>query len=397
MRQLWPVLALCLGLRLGVALLHPVPPVADFAQYHNLALSWLTTGHFGLPDMEAKRTPGYPAFLAGIYALGGNVLWATIAQAFLGCFSCWLLWRLAGWIPALLFAISPSWVAYVPILASEHILLPLLLVAFALRGRPVLAGLTLGLAVLARPLALLFAPSVAGRGPKAWGFLAVGLVLALSPWLYRNVRAGYGPTLSTFSGFNLWMGNHDGATGGWDYDATWGGPNRGEGQTDRDMAAVGVRWIRGHPGDYLRLCAIRAWRLLGQADRTLEFYYPAGRLWAALRLAMLPAVVLGLLGIRRTPYLAGAVAYGLAVLATASQPRYFMALQPFVLLSLPRAWHGVLRGYQAVRSQRGQYGVDLHSHGAVLARPARVSDVSNGSPLRPDDLGSPHLQGLSGS
>lgn len=128
------VFLLSLALRLTWAGFAHVTPVSDFRGYDGLAVRWLMTGGFGSPGWLAYRTPGYPGFLAGVYFIFGHH-WGAAAfmQAILGAVSSALVVGLAGrivsprtsLIAGLLHALSPTSLAYVPVLASENLAVPL--------------------------------------------------------------------------------------------------------------------------------------------------------------------------------------------------------------------------------------------------------------------------------
>jgi hypothetical protein len=90
-------------------------------------------------------------------------------------------------------------------------------------GRPVAAGLVLGVAVLVRPQVVLALPALAlvCSGPRLRGFvLALGLVGitaagVCAPWIARNCERMKACTLSANAGWNLYIGAAEGATGSW--------------------------------------------------------------------------------------------------------------------------------------------------------------------------------------
>lgn len=302
------VFLLSLALRLTWVGFAHVTPVSDFRGYDSLAVRWLMTGGFGSPGWLAYRTPGYPGFLAGVYFIFGHH-WgaAAFVQAILGGVSSALVVGLAGrivsprasLIAGLLHALSPTSLAYVPVLASENLAVPLLLLGLLLlvsgRRRMLLAaasGAVFGLLILVRPAAVAFLPAwvlLAAYDPRSRRLrilpAAAGLVACLavlSPWLVRNHRVGLGAfTLSTSGGVNAWMGNHENAQhGGYSLERpSWVEQgDRTERERDRAYWQEAIGWARAHPRQYLALCVTRAARLLGaEPDRWAAAYLTPSR------------------------------------------------------------------------------------------------------------------------
>ena len=170
------------------------------------------------------QAPLYPYLLAGLLAVTqGSFPVVLLVQLLLGAVQPLLLYYLArrlwNWKVGLLAAVLSA--LYGPFILHEGFLirdwLPLLLEPLVLiavlkasdKNSPawwVLAGLALGLALLARETASVLIPIVViwilfvrradlRRVSWAIGCLAIGLVLALSPLLVRNVEVG-APVLS---------------------------------------------------------------------------------------------------------------------------------------------------------------------------------------------------------
>ena len=188
----------------------------DSYDYNTLAHSLLEDGQFvraGSP--EIFRTPGYPTFLAGIYALTGNSIHAVIiVQAFLDILLCYLVFRLGrmlfseavGLVAAVIQAISPVMIAYCCRVLSETLfaflivsMLLLLLNKGANQQVKLIfpAGVIMGIACLVRPVGLIAAIIivifllVARRFRSAIVF-AVASAMIIMPWLARNYfKTGY--------------------------------------------------------------------------------------------------------------------------------------------------------------------------------------------------------------
>ncbi len=290
------VFLLALLVRLAWCTLATVTPISDCADYHKLAGLLLETGRLHHSLGEAWRTPGYPGFLAGVYAVfGDNVRAAALIQSVLGALSAaavvLIVSRVASLRASLLAgifqAVWPTAVVCTPVLVSENLATPLLLwslvcVAWSghTRGRRAAlpaagAGVLLGLLLLVRPANSFFAPAILllllydfmrrrGQLLRALVFVACAL-LTVSPWLIRNYRLGLGPfTLSTQGGLALWWGNNpqtrDGASGVPRLAEEERLDERGRDRFYRNKA---LEWIRANPSRYLALCRVRALRFFG--------------------------------------------------------------------------------------------------------------------------------------
>jgi hypothetical protein len=217
------VLALALGLRLLVALAHLDAPLSfDPADYDRHARSLVDhlnypSAYAAGPGPTAFRPPGYPMFLAGVYAVtGGGPGAGRVAQALLGTVIVALiglialqLWGMRAKVVASgIAAVYPPLVLVGATLLSEPLFVVLLLGATAAAlahrraGRGVrwalAAGVLAGLAWLTRSLALLaFLPLawLLWDGRPRWSraalaapatFLAAA-ALVVAPWTARNL------------------------------------------------------------------------------------------------------------------------------------------------------------------------------------------------------------------
>ncbi len=214
------VVLVALGMRLGFGL-RVAPFISKDSQSYFLP-AWDLV-HSGDFQLGLRRTPGYPAFLAGLLILlGDDLRGIVLAQHLLGvgtaALTYWLgrltFGRMAGLGAGLLVALSA------PLLVYEHYLLTEALFGFVLTAalvalvaawrRPtprawLLGGLLVGAVSLVRPvgqallpLALLAAlgarttregaspSSVVRRHAAAIAFLLAGFALLVVPWAVRN-------------------------------------------------------------------------------------------------------------------------------------------------------------------------------------------------------------------
>jgi 4-amino-4-deoxy-L-arabinose transferase-like glycosyltransferase len=165
-------------------------------------------------DLALRRPPVYPLFAAGAMAvLGQNLQALAFVQHLLGVVvtglaygvAAYIFGRAAGWVAGLLVAVNSPLLIYEHYVLSESLFTLLLLIAcgatvWALRRQTrwsfVVAGLLLGLAILARPVAqsvLLTVPfavlAVTGSVRRAIAptLIILGVAaLVIVPWMVRN-------------------------------------------------------------------------------------------------------------------------------------------------------------------------------------------------------------------
>ena len=263
---------------LWVALVRPIP-TSDAAVYDTLAAG--LAGGMGYVDSlsnlvpTAYRPPGYPMFLALLYAVFGRHHWAVgSAQAILGTLSCLLTYRLGarllgecqGRLAGLALAAYPNQIYYTSLIMGESLFVALMLLTLNLlarqppfRARHLLAaGVLAGLSALVRPSALLlwlfagvWLPASESRGRRASSVLVflVSLAAAISPWTVRNALVMKAPILiSTNGGVNFYIGNNEAATGSYHFPP--GNPLRAihsEVERNAEGYRLGLEFVRSHP------------------------------------------------------------------------------------------------------------------------------------------------------
>jgi 4-amino-4-deoxy-L-arabinose transferase-like glycosyltransferase len=212
------LLAVAFVLRLAAALIVPIDYRLrdDAVEYVSDARHLLTLGVFGEePGIPyAIIPPGYPLFIAAIFALTNQSLMAVrLAQVVLGTLMVWLTYligreitpRYAGLLGAFISALYPAWIMWVVVFMIEA-LYTVLLLAFTwcfIRSLQtytvkytILTGVTFGLSLLTREVLLIFPLAfplafwwsrISWR--HAWRYLLLFIIVALltlSPWLARN-------------------------------------------------------------------------------------------------------------------------------------------------------------------------------------------------------------------
>ncbi|MEW5718939.1 MAG: glycosyltransferase family 39 protein [Chloroflexota bacterium] len=209
----------------------------DSFGYEDLAVNLLQCASFdvpGEPMVGLVRTPGYPVFIAGIYALAGRIPgWVIFVQLILDALTALLIWRIgrqyfsetAGVIGALIYAISLNATVGALYLLSDTLFTFLLVGALFLLSQYwrapaqrwlISLGVILGLLPLVRPIGLYLALIwIAFFAIKQWKDsikrwyrqpLVVGLLCAVlvAPWILRNYAATGRAMFSAAEAMNLY-------------------------------------------------------------------------------------------------------------------------------------------------------------------------------------------------
>jgi 4-amino-4-deoxy-L-arabinose transferase-like glycosyltransferase len=213
---------------------------ADDVDFNNRALH-LAAGEGYVNDHgqpTSFRAPGWPFFLAGIYALVGEsppVVYVVLCL--LGAFACILTYLLArellseGWArtAGFLACFYLGHIQFSTLYLSEGLFTPLLtlgcwLFICRLKGAGMLtlalAGLVLGYATLVRPFTILMLPLLipllTGWRPRYWlaGFgpalaFAVPFLLVMLPWTYRNYVVHHRFVLVATNGGSTFYGSNN--------------------------------------------------------------------------------------------------------------------------------------------------------------------------------------------
>lgn len=298
------VIAIALRLIFIVVAHPPLDAAGDAPGYDRIARNVLDGRGFVLyAQPSAQRTPGYPLFVAAIYALGGGHTTVTIVQAFLDGGSLLLLGPIgtslgvapAGIVAAAaLAAVFPPLVQQPAVLMSESLFQLLLLAALAVTLQvkgirtALLAGALWGLTVLVRPAPAFFVPIIGVLVAARWHWrnwaagaaLVAVFALTSAPWIIRNQRVIGAPVFSTFGWQDVyvynsvldtpdWTGSPAGFGSALD-DLTervgWGRNTfreRSDLQMDSLCRAEALRLIKAHTDRFLALSLIKVARFWG--------------------------------------------------------------------------------------------------------------------------------------
>lgn len=215
-------------------------PISDSAYYLRLALTCLNAGGaYPLPvQIEIEPfivNPGYINVLAGAIGLGGFNAAGLWLNLLFNCALLWILYRLvdrmAGRRTALVFVIlfcllpSNSYIVmgYMSDLPCLAVACGALLLATYPGGRPMaLAGLLLVVANYIRPVAMIFALTLAvcmllsHAKPERWIALILMMVTATAAlWLVNGAISGTRFCFANTGGVNALQGANDTADGGY--------------------------------------------------------------------------------------------------------------------------------------------------------------------------------------
>ncbi len=343
--------------------------------------------------LTSFRAPGYPGFLALIYAVVGTgptrFFWARLVQAFLGAALAPLTYALGRRLfpedakaprwAGLALAVYPMLLLYPLGLGTENLFIPLLLAGLvALLAaedtrdprRVALAGLLFGLALLTRSVVALALP-LAGlwlwrrAGLRAAILLAAVTTLVVAPWVVRNTQLyGKFTFIETSMGYNLHMGYHPETTGTFKFGPSLELlPYLDDAVRDTEGRRLAAEFIAAQPERFWPLAALRLGHFFGLEKRILMYFYsnnffgplPLPALVGLFLLFTLPFVILSLSAAaslaRPQPGSAARLVFGLAYLLPhvfiLAEPRFHLAMVPLLAVFAARAWSG---GWAALRA-----------------------------------------------
>jgi 4-amino-4-deoxy-L-arabinose transferase-like glycosyltransferase len=329
------------------------------------------------------RAPGYPFFLAALYALTPSeqhIPAARFLQTFLGAALAPLaavlalrlgLRRKAAWWAGVVIAFYPILWMYPLGLASENLFIPLvalsmwaLLVAAEKRTwyGAIAAGLALGAATLTRGALALFLPLAALWLWKRAGFrqtalLTVATSALLVPWMVRNsLILGKVSFVENSMGYNLFVGYHPQGNGGFVSEvAVIPLDILDDGERDLWTRQQALEFMRQDPARAAGLAVQRLDYFWGLEDRELTFFYsnnffgPIPQPWLALGYIFLVTPFLAAAfcapwgmalspGPGRTLALLLILASMAAYVPILAEPRFHLSLVPLLAAYAAAAW-----------------------------------------------------------
>lgn len=209
------ILLLALSLRIFSIISLKVTPGSDALDFHTIALNLVAGNGFTLDGLPtASRAPGYPFFLAAVYSLTQNSLFAVqLAQAFLETSICFLLYGL-GRIG--LAALTRSFALILPVVLTLRMYW---------NKEPFIRIIKVTAAVV----------------------LVSGIIV--TPWIIRNVKTLGTLTMDTNAGVNLWMGNNPHTTGAYRFPKENNPLLHITDEVERDREGFSLAWkyMKDHP------------------------------------------------------------------------------------------------------------------------------------------------------
>ncbi len=280
------VLFLAIFLRIVWSLLVPVETTSDSFLYNAFAQSIANGNGYAFPsgNLTVYWPVGTSAIYAIIYSLFGISTTAiVIFNIVIGASIVWLTHEVAkqylnekiALIAAFLVSIWPVFIQFTTILASELIFIFLLLFAIFIWGHqkipPVIKAIAWGAlicgATFVRPTALaliVLLPILEWISKRTFRESLLSLLIAVTtaallftPWVYRNYQVfGQFVLVSANGGANLWMGNHEGATGA--YASLPELDFKDEVDRDQYFKKQAIEFISQNPIKYIELAIKRA-------------------------------------------------------------------------------------------------------------------------------------------
>lgn len=350
----------------------------DDAVYYAAAARDLAEGHgYRLHGRPTAYWPvGYPALLGLVFKLfPTGFMAARLVQIAISTASILLASAIARHLfqsdrPAVavawMMALAPPQWTYPSVLLSEVAFTGACLAAAWVQIRAdrrpemVMAGLLWGAAALIRPTALPlpFLVALFGRRNGRRRFTALAIVyaavaLTCLPWTLRNLRVLGAPIpISTNAGVNLWMGNHEDATGAYGFTPAMESAARRIGDEvrfDRHARGEALQFIREHPARFLEMFAKKV-VILGSPDhtggdavfpRTRSFGRKASAILSDLFHAFLLAAFAVALIARRTGLalpLAMVAGFTLIHGISVASPRYLFPATPWLMMAAASAF-----------------------------------------------------------
>jgi 4-amino-4-deoxy-L-arabinose transferase-like glycosyltransferase len=383
-RMIWALLAEILD-----PFLIENPLLGDAASYHRLAMNLLAGNGYtqNPPIPSAFWPPLYPFTLAGIIALfGTQLVTARIIQAIWGAIPpvvlAWIalknLGRKEAWLVGFGLAFYPFLIYFGTWLIADGLFILLLAMVFFSAAKfhlsgsirwLVLMGIFLGLATLAKPTALFYAPLLAlwvmlspqgVRIKKRIGYafaLTLATLVIVLPWTLRNYLAfDQFVLVSTNGGYTFLGVNNPNAWGGHNEFYPPSIPGLNDAEMEDAFYAEAWQWIRANPGDFIRLGGIKFARLLSPltvGSQPQDYPLPGAPVvyivYRVFLIVSLGGMILGLKKLRAIGYLyIPVIGVLLSTFIYYGHTRFTLPMAPSLVVFSALA---IVAGYQWVREK----------------------------------------------
>jgi 4-amino-4-deoxy-L-arabinose transferase-like glycosyltransferase len=374
------VFAVALLARLAFVTMMPdVVPWSDARGYVEMGRTLLQQRTYGL---QTLRGPGYPTFIAAVYAVfGPHLVGLRVVESVLGALAAVLIGvggarlfgRPAGLIAAALAALHPV-LAFLPSTQfAENLLLLTTVLGLgaifeaARRGaawRWAASGVMIGVILLVRPNSVLRLPGLGlgfavllHRERRPWLapalICATAIALTLAPWIVRSHRVhDQWFFIATGGGRQFWFGNNPRATADTRVPSVLDssiqaevGPLPNDTARERYLYARGREFIGRHPGRaaWLYLCELRNLFALYPETETRNYI----NVWSRLAQGTASAVVfagalLALARFRTTraqwPLVGAVASFAAGSACFFTVMRYRVAIEPCLLWLAGSGW-----------------------------------------------------------
>lgn len=280
------ILLLAFTLRVVWAMLVPVETTSDSFLYDAFAKSIANGTGYAFP--AGNLTAYWPVGTSAVYAFLYNIFGVSttsiiVFNIIIGVLTVWLTYALtlryinikSAILASFFVAAWPILIQFTTILASELIFIVLILAALYIWGkkeikpiiRATLWATLICSATYVRPTALvlivvlpileLLNKETIRKCLTSLGIATITVSILFAPWVYRNYQVfDQFVLVSANGGANLWMGNHDGATGGYTQLPEMSFKN--EVERDQYFKKEAINYITKNPIEYIKLVAKRA-------------------------------------------------------------------------------------------------------------------------------------------
>ncbi len=292
---------IALILRAGLILLEPnINLISDMLGYHESGISLLESGELRVKGrLSATRPPIYAVFIYYIYYLfgTGNLLALRLSQGVVGSFTVILTYMLAEKVfsrkvavwAGILYALYPAAIGFCDLILSEMLftfffIAALIFLVDVPQGKikdAFFAAILLGLATLTRTVLFQFPIFIAivylvfqknrTANLARFAVFIITFWMILIPWLARNERVFDKPLLTTKSGVDFYIYNHNPLKFILLNYSLQGGDILGgvipwqlsEVERDQICKEAGIEWVKTHPFLFLFKGIRMQWNFFG--------------------------------------------------------------------------------------------------------------------------------------